>query len=1025
MSREHLLRRPNAVDTAEVETPDSLQSSVPAAPQPVSMSALTVGRADDPVEAAADVLAGTALSRLRRMTATKGAETAGEDVHRHAPGCEHLRRQATASEGPVVGMEGGALDTGTASRIAGARGSGRPLPGPLLERMEGAFGAGFGHVRIHDDSRSAQLNRSVSAKAFTTGNDIFFGEGTFAPHSPAGEQVLAHELAHVVQDAGAIHRWPWDKDTPEEAEKKKKKKEAKENDKKEAAAAKATQKQSALDQKTTKTEQAADRKVGMADRAQIASQISGQQTAAAGPATKDGQQPGKAVTSTKANDLNAAFALALTSEKEHFELYTSARWMPAPLSEEEATTRAYKETWLDNPDPQLRAVRPPRETAAERLVIEIRHARTNATVRGASNKKAERGSLLEPAVEKVYEEYVEAVAKMMAPPGKKKKMRAEAEATAATWDMPANADAKALRDKVSPVGSALDTRAIKDAQERLSIKPGGAVDAGALDSAINGTQSGDEIAGPIKGLTNGVGSIVAATGSEQTKALQSAAGRVAAPDGLETKIPGGVGTFAKTIEQSKNQVADQKKNDDDDNKDWPQSVKTEAGEGIKTVTGVLGGLLTTTLNVMKFAKAVQTAHSERSAANILAATKAAADALKSMGETSKSTAGMAKLISPGLTSSVGSVIPGLNIFTSVMSMIGNSIAMGQSAIRVQDTDDALFSAQSTKPKAGVNVLVYPLLRVLQSYTKGLEKSVWDTAISISDFSTGVATVATGGGFGIPVAVQAGVKVLDALHSVGHFIADQVLVSITKKAQGESLQSLEGAAENSLQQDPAMAIDGIILSAVRGDPIAMKFVGTYAIDDKPIDEQLLKRLKPTPGDHGDEAVFTRIRAAMLAGMGEDTDPQYFYQKWREKIGGALKSAKAATSGKWSETKTLAEDRNALGGKRSDRGYGWRIKMMFSTQAGHERSKAHTAVNKEASQPGVPAGPVTVLGTAGNWALLSSATPDQQQAFAKKMEAMTDDELKAAAAEPKNTDQFKETIRNILADRVARQLAPASA
>ena len=80
--------------------------------------------------------------------------------------------------------------------------------------MESAFGRDFGDVSVHNDASAAQLSRSVSAKAFTTGNDIFFGEGQFRPDTPAGEHMLAHELAHTVQQRGgigreAIHR-KWD-----------------------------------------------------------------------------------------------------------------------------------------------------------------------------------------------------------------------------------------------------------------------------------------------------------------------------------------------------------------------------------------------------------------------------------------------------------------------------------------------------------------------------------------------------------------------------------------------------------------------------------------------------------------------------------------------------------------------------------------------------------------------------------------------------------------------------------------------
>ena len=65
--------------------------------------------------------------------------------------------------------------------------------------MEGAFGADFSGVRIHADETAAKLNTAVSARAFTTGQDIFFGKGQLAPETAEGERVLAHELAHTLQ----------------------------------------------------------------------------------------------------------------------------------------------------------------------------------------------------------------------------------------------------------------------------------------------------------------------------------------------------------------------------------------------------------------------------------------------------------------------------------------------------------------------------------------------------------------------------------------------------------------------------------------------------------------------------------------------------------------------------------------------------------------------------------------------------------------------------------------------------------
>jgi len=84
-------------------------------------------------------------------------------------------------------------------------GHGRPMPDGVKLRMERAFGRDFGHVRIHDDSAAEQSARVLNAHAFTTGTDIYFGRGKWAPGTPAGDRLLAHELTHVVQhDQGRL-----------------------------------------------------------------------------------------------------------------------------------------------------------------------------------------------------------------------------------------------------------------------------------------------------------------------------------------------------------------------------------------------------------------------------------------------------------------------------------------------------------------------------------------------------------------------------------------------------------------------------------------------------------------------------------------------------------------------------------------------------------------------------------------------------------------------------------------------------
>jgi hypothetical protein len=96
---------------------------------------------------------------------------------------------------PEVGLEGGPVSDGLAGRIQTQRGSGSPLAEGTRATMEQHLGASFEDVRVHTDGESDALNRSISAKAFTTGNDIFFRQDA----SPSDQSLLAHELTHVVQ----------------------------------------------------------------------------------------------------------------------------------------------------------------------------------------------------------------------------------------------------------------------------------------------------------------------------------------------------------------------------------------------------------------------------------------------------------------------------------------------------------------------------------------------------------------------------------------------------------------------------------------------------------------------------------------------------------------------------------------------------------------------------------------------------------------------------------------------------------
>ncbi|MEP6862827.1 MAG: DUF4157 domain-containing protein [Deltaproteobacteria bacterium] len=79
--------------------------------------------------------------------------------------------------------------------------SGEPLELKTRGVMERMFGYDFGNVRVHADSAAAESARAVNATAYTTGRDVVFGSGAYAPHSAAGRELIAHELTHVVQQA--------------------------------------------------------------------------------------------------------------------------------------------------------------------------------------------------------------------------------------------------------------------------------------------------------------------------------------------------------------------------------------------------------------------------------------------------------------------------------------------------------------------------------------------------------------------------------------------------------------------------------------------------------------------------------------------------------------------------------------------------------------------------------------------------------------------------------------------------------
>jgi hypothetical protein len=125
---------------------------------------------------------------LRRKSARDGAADVEEGIEGH----EKCLTQGEAARRP---------DSRGVPSIARAvlRAQGLPLEPALRSDMAARFGYDFGRVRVHADSRAAAAAQSVRARAYTVGSEIVFGQGQYQPETRAGRWLVAHELAHVLQ----------------------------------------------------------------------------------------------------------------------------------------------------------------------------------------------------------------------------------------------------------------------------------------------------------------------------------------------------------------------------------------------------------------------------------------------------------------------------------------------------------------------------------------------------------------------------------------------------------------------------------------------------------------------------------------------------------------------------------------------------------------------------------------------------------------------------------------------------------
>jgi hypothetical protein len=205
-------RRLPAAATAAGAVP--ARSAAPAAcacgggcPRCAAQPQVKVSRPGDPLEREADRIAErvargeragavtrAAAAPLQRLSAVESPERGDGDVAPEEEREEIQRLAAAAAAAPPADVGAG---------LRAAAGGGKALAPQVRGPLEAGIGADFSGVRVHDDGRAAGLCDALHARAFTRGADVFFNRGEYRPDTREGRRVLAHELAHVVQQGAA------------------------------------------------------------------------------------------------------------------------------------------------------------------------------------------------------------------------------------------------------------------------------------------------------------------------------------------------------------------------------------------------------------------------------------------------------------------------------------------------------------------------------------------------------------------------------------------------------------------------------------------------------------------------------------------------------------------------------------------------------------------------------------------------------------------------------------------------------
>lgn len=180
----------------------------------MNLSELTISAPEDLCEQEADRVAEMVMRMPKPDLTLGGSDSERSDSARIKRECSECGEKKLSQldekedENEMIASKSRAPSVNSkpvASGLHGAFGTGESdghgLPASVRGFFETRFGHDFAQVRVHADNRAAEMARGFNARAFTMGNDIYFGSGEYAPGTSTGDKLLAHELTHTIQQS--------------------------------------------------------------------------------------------------------------------------------------------------------------------------------------------------------------------------------------------------------------------------------------------------------------------------------------------------------------------------------------------------------------------------------------------------------------------------------------------------------------------------------------------------------------------------------------------------------------------------------------------------------------------------------------------------------------------------------------------------------------------------------------------------------------------------------------------------------